>query len=124
MRDFGHALLQNIAAERSTLSYDQFWSAVQQGVGRDIGRPWRQIPQLLRHVGEQSFDHTGLLLTALVVTEDSDPSPSEGFFRLAARLGMISDRAAPETGVEWSGMTEPQRHFWIDQKSLLYEYFS
>jgi len=124
MRDFGLTFLEEIAASRSTVSYVRFWSAVRKGVDRDIGSPWRQIPLLLRHIGEQSFDNSGLLVTALVVTEDRYPSPSEGFFRLAARLDLIGIEDSPETGVKWLGMTKPQRNFWLAEQARLYEYFA
>jgi hypothetical protein len=40
------------------------------------------MPLLLRHVGEKSFDDPGLIVTALVVTEESEPSPREAFLRV------------------------------------------
>lgn len=124
MRDVGLTFLQRIATTGTTVTYEQFWTAVRNGVGRDIGKPWRQIPQLLRHVGENSFDDCGLVITALVVTEDREPSPSEGFFRLAARLELIPESESPAKGVKWLGMTKPQREFWREHKTSLYEYFA
>lgn len=124
MRDFGLSFLETVATNQTTVTYDGFWLAVRKGVSRDIGSPWRQVPQLLRHIGEQSFDSSGLLLTALVVNEDRHPSPSEGFFRLAARLELIAKEDSPETGVEWFGMTEAQERFWLEEKARLYSNFA
>ena len=124
MRDVGLFYLQRIAANGSTATYEHFWRVVQAGLGRDVGNPWRQIPQLLRQVGEKSFDESGLVVTALVVNDESEPSPSEGFFRLAARLGLIHERESPEKGVKWLGMTSVQRIFWLQHKTDLYDYYS
>jgi hypothetical protein len=124
MRDIGLSFLEGIASNKTTVTYDHFWKAVRLGIGRDIGKPFRQIPLLLRHVGEKSFDDTGLILTALVVTDDFVPSPSEGFFRLASRLEMLPESESPETGVKWMGMTTAQRTFWLQHKADLYERFS
>jgi hypothetical protein len=124
MRDLGLSYLREIAAKEKTVTYEGFWNAVRLGVGRDIGKPFRQIPLLLRHVGEKSFDDSGLVVTALVVTEATEPSPSEGFFRLASRLELIPEDESPETGVKWLGMTAAQRTFWLRHKESLYEHFS
>jgi hypothetical protein len=124
MRDIGLSYLREIATKEATVSYDQFWKAVRLGIGHEIGKPFRQIPLLLRHVGERSFDDSGLIVTALVVTEEKVPSPSEGFFRLASRLELIPESESPETGVKWLGMSAAQKSFWLQHKTSLYEHFS
>lgn len=124
MRDLGLSYLEEVASKKATVAYDHFWRAVRLGVDRDIGKPFRQIPLLLRHVGEKSFEASGLIVTALVVTEQIEPSPSEGFFRLAHRLGLIPESESPQTGVTWEGMTAVQRAFWLGHKVALYGRFS
>jgi hypothetical protein len=123
MRTMGSDLLKELAASRSFISYDKFWAAIRAGLGREIGSPWRQVPQLLRHIGDHSFDEFGLLLTALVVTDDEGRHPSEGFFRLASRVGLLDESDAPEAGVPWSGMTPNQRSFWQHHTALLFDKF-
>lgn len=124
MRDVGMELLKRYAKKRSTTTYQRFWSGVRSGFAGDVGKSGRQVPQLLRYIGELSFDEYGLILTALVVTDGRDRHPSEGFFRLAARLELISDSEAPDTGVEWTGMSTLQRAFWKDQVESLYGHFA
>jgi hypothetical protein len=124
MRDIGLSYLESVAINKSTVTYEHFWNAVRLGIGRDIGKQFRQIPLLLRHVGEKSFDDSGLILTALVVTDEAMPSPSEGFFRLASRLELLPVSESPEKGIKWMGMTTAQRDFWLQHKAGLYELFS
>ena len=124
MRDAGVDLLERHAKKRTTTTYKKFWSGIQSGFVGDVGKSGRQVPQLLRYIGELSFDKYGLILTALVVTDGHDPHPSEGFFRLAARLGLIPEDEAPEKGVEWIGMSKAQRTFWKAQVEGLYKYFA
>jgi len=124
MRDAGVDLLERHAKKRTTTTYKKFWSGVQAGFAGDVGKSGRQVPQLLRYIGELSNDRYALILFALVITEGDDPHPSEGFFKLAARLGLIPDGEAPEKGVEWIGMSKMQRTFWKDQVEGLYKFFA
>ena len=124
MRDVGVDILKEHASNKRTTAYKKFWSDVRSRFRGDVGKSGRQVPQLLRHIGEFTFDDCELLLTALVVTEGRDPHPSEGFFRPAARLGLLFDEDAPDTGEEWLAMTPAQRRFWRDQMEGLFEFFA
>jgi hypothetical protein len=78
---------------------------------------------LLRHIAEDSFEKTGLILTALVVTDEIDEHPSEGFFRLAAYFGLLAESEAPAKGEPWLGMTPVQRRFWMEEVVKLFDLY-
>jgi len=115
MRDFGAVTIVERARRGETITYGELWDAVNRQMGRDIGKAWRQVPQLLRHIGEDSFERFEFIITALVVTDDFGEHPSEGFFRLAARLGVLHESEAPEKGQPWKVMKQRQRQFWIEE---------
>ena len=120
MKHAGEIFLEGRARRNMFATYDEFWSAVRRQVGDRAGNPWRQIPQLLRQIGEDSIRDTGLALGAIVVADEPDPHPSEGFFRLAAREGILAESEAPDPGAEWNRMTRPQREFWQDQVTRIF----
>lgn len=123
LRDIGFGFLVERARGRRTATYNEIWTAVGTGAGRDIGKAWRKVPQLLRHISDKSLDNTGLILTALVITDGRDGHPSEGFFRLSVRVGFLDESDEPEKGVPWNGMTQRQRDFWMNQVEAIFDYY-
>jgi hypothetical protein len=121
MRDAGAALILEHGRVREYLPYPQVWAGVRTRVGFEIGHPWRQIPLLLEHISDYTFEGIGLFVTALVVDGDPLIGPSEGFFRLAAQRGALPESDAPPTGIPWTGMTARQRAFWDEQVSRIFE---
>jgi len=102
----------------------ELWPAAELRLGVSLGNPWRQIPNLLGHISEQAHEDHGLLLSALVVEEGLAPQPGEGFFRLAAALGLLAERDSPAPSVPWQGMTHAQRAFWEEQVSAIFAHFA
>lgn len=124
MRDAGIECILQCARERRTTTYHQLWPEIERNLGVDLGNPWRQMPNLLGYISEQSCGEFRLLLTALVIEEGSVPQPGEGFFRLAAAMGLLAERDAPPEGVPWRGMTELQRTFWEEQVETIFTRFA
>jgi hypothetical protein len=96
---------------------------VRKGVGRDIGSAWRQVPQLLRQISEQSLKENRLAITALVVSGGISGGPSEGFFALSVREGLLEESEAPIKGVKWVGMSKRQRSFWLDHVQQIFDFY-
>jgi len=124
MRDEGRKFLERCARQRRMPEYDEFWAAVRNGMGKDIGSAWRQVPQLLRQISEQSLSQNRLAITANVVSGGISGGPSEGFFTLAVREGLLEDREAPVKGQVWTGMSKRQLNFWLEHVEYIFEYYS
>ncbi len=124
MQAAGTSFLEKCARQKRLPEYDEFWAAVRKGVGRDIGSAWRQVPQLLRQISEQSLKENRLAITALVVAGGISGGPSEGFFALSVREGLLEESEAPLEGVEWPGMSERQRSFWLEQVQKIFDFYS
>lgn len=121
MRDAGAAIILEHGRKRRYMTYPQLWAGVRTRVGFEIGHPWRQVPSLLEYISDYTFEEIGLFVTALVVDGDPLTGPSEGFFRLAAQRGALSESDAPPTGIPWTGMTARQRVFWEEQVARIFE---
>jgi hypothetical protein len=121
MRDAGADIILEHARRQRYLTYPELWAGVRTRVGFDIGHPWRQIPILLEYISDNTFELIGLFVTAIVVDGGPESGPSEGFFRLAASRGALPEADAPPTGESWAGMTGPQRTFWENQVSRIFE---
>ena len=106
-----------------TPTYEDFWTAVQNDIGRDIGTSWRQVPQLLRQISDETLRDSGLALTALVVTDNEGGGPSEGFFTLSVREGLLEEAEAPRRGEPWVGMSNRQNEFWIEHVAQIFDAF-
>jgi hypothetical protein len=106
-------------------NYAALWTAIERGVGKDLGTRWRQLSNLLGYIGDLSNEKTRLLVTALVVYRQGDENPGPGFFRLAVSHHLIPEEEAPPVGKdsEWQ-MTSFQRAFWEAHCNALYEHFS
>ncbi len=109
------------AGEKTT--YGELWGALEARLGKDLGNPHYQLPSLLGYVALEGFERTNLVLTALVIYEGRPDQPGDGFFRLAAGLGILDEKDAPEVGEDWSQMTPAQRAFWEQQVTDLFKYF-
>jgi hypothetical protein len=120
----GHRCIAQCARERRTTTYHELWPAIGVLLGLDLGNPWRQMPHLLGYISEHSYEDYRLLLTALVVEDGPVAQPGEGFFRLAASMGLLPERAAPPEGVPWRGMTVAQRAFWEGQVEAIFTRFA
>lgn len=110
------------AGEKAT--YGELWGALEERLGRDLGNPHYQLPSLLGYVALEGFERTNLVLTALVIYEGRPDQPGDGFFRLAAGLGIFDEKDAPEIGQEWSQMTPAQEVFWETQVAGLFKFFA
>ncbi len=102
-----------VARSGRTLTYGQLWEAVERRLGRPIGNSWRQLPNLLGWLPARPANPPGLLLSALVV-EEQTREPNEGFFRLAAEQRLLDEAQAPPVGEPWPGMSTAQRSFWLE----------
>jgi hypothetical protein len=68
--------------------------------------------ELLGAITEETFPHTGVMLSALVqYLDENDAGP--GFFQLAERLGCLSRGAKPEQ--KWD--------FWVNEVSAVHAYY-
>ena len=105
-------------------TYGELWGALEERLGRDLGNPHYQLPSLLGYVALEGFERTNLVLTALVIYEGRPDQPGDGFFRLAAGLGIFDEKDAPEIGQEWSQMTPAQEVFWETQVAGLFKFFA
>ena len=123
MQSAGRRFLEECARAKRLPEYDEFWTAVRRSMGRDIGSAWRQVPQLLRQISEQSLKENRLAITALVVSGGIAGRPSEGFFTLSVREGLLEESEAPEQGVKWQGMTERQRSFWLEHVQQIFDFY-
>lgn len=123
MRDAGIQYLASCASEQRKATYGELWAAIEQTLEKDLGNPWRQQPWLLEYIGKEAYRDTGLILSALVIYQEGDEHPGEGFFRLAAIVGALPEEDAPPVGEPWEEMTASQREFWNTQVRLLFEYF-
>lgn len=123
MQAAGRRFLEMCAREKRLPEYEEFWAAVRKGVGRDIGSAWRQVPQLLRQISEQSLKENRLAITALVVSGGVSGGPSEGFFALSVREGLLEESEAPTKGVKWSGMSKRQRGFWQEHVRQIFDFY-
>ncbi len=123
MRNAGRDCLVEYAQRNCFITYHDLWAAIGLRLRADLGNPWRQMPNLLGAISEQSYEDHHVLLTALVIEDGPVQQPSEGFFRLAAAMRLLPERDAPPQGVPWRGMTPAQRGFWIAQVQAIYELF-
>ena len=121
MRDAGAVVILEHARQRRFLTYPELWAGIQATVNFEIGNPWRQVPQLLGYISDNTFEEIGLFVTALVVDGDAEHGPSEGFFRLAADRGALPEADSPPKGILWTGMTPRQRAFWESQVARIFE---
>jgi hypothetical protein len=123
MRDAGAVHIISRARRQRKTCYGELWTAIEAQIGEGLGNSWRQLPHLLGDIAEHAFDEIGLILTALVIYEEGDEHPGEGFFRLAAETGMPREEDAPPVGEPWAGMTSAQRDFWEIQVESLFAQF-
>lgn len=124
MRDAGAAHIISRAGQRRKTYYGELWTAIERQVGEELGNSWRQLPYLLGDIAKHVYDEIGLILTALVIYEEGDEHPGEGFFRLAAEMGALREEDAPPVGERWEGMTTAQRDFWETQVQSLFARFA
>jgi hypothetical protein len=124
MRDAGAAHIISRAGQRRKTYYGELWTAIERQVGEELGNSWRQLPYLLGDIAKHVYDEIGLILTALVIYEERDEHPGEGFFRLAAEMGALREEDAPPVGERWEGMTTAQRDFWETQVQSLFARFA
>jgi hypothetical protein len=119
MVDVAHDHLVEQAAERSTTTEEALWKHVGAELGLDLGDPRLPMPFLLRDLTNRQLDDSGLVLAAIVVTDDGTPGP--GFFRLAAQAGKLPAAQAPREGQDdtWA-MNDQQRSFWESQVASLF----
>ena len=119
MVDTGLDHLVEHAEAGATTTEGELWSHVGTELGLTLGDPRLPMPFLLRDITNRQFDDTGLVATALVVTETGTPSP--GFFRLAAQLDKLPPVQAPRESDDatWT-MTDQQESFWRDQLQALF----
>jgi hypothetical protein len=119
MVDVGLDHLVELASERSTTTEEALWKHVGAELGLTLGDPRLPMPFLLRDITNRQLDDTGLLVTALALTDDGTPAP--GFFRLAAQIGKLPSAQAPRESSDgtWT-MSERQEAFWRSQVDALY----
>jgi hypothetical protein len=120
MVDTGVDHLAEHAEAQSTTTPDALWKHIGAEMALTLGDPRLPMPFLLRDITNRQLDDTGLLLSALVVTDDGTPEPA--FFRLAAQLDKLPAAQAPRESDDatWT-MTERQEAFWRQQVERLYE---
>jgi hypothetical protein len=123
MVDTGVDHLAEQAEAQSTTTPDALWKHIGAELGLTLGDPRLPMPFLLRDITNRQFDDTGLLLSALVVTDDGTPEPA--FFRLAAQLDRLPPAQAPRESDDatWT-MSERQETFWRQQVDQLYAWHS
>ena len=123
MQDAGRNFLERCAQAKRMPEYDEFWLAVKIGVGHSVGSAWRQVPQLLRQISEQSLRENRLAITALVVSGGVAGGPNEGFFSLSVREGLLEESETPKKGEEWTGMSKKQRNFWLRHVQEIFDFY-
>jgi hypothetical protein len=126
MRDAGFECIGEFARRREPPSYGEIWSYINAHLGKDLGNPLRQLPNLLGYISECGYEQFKILPTALVLHQEGDqhPGPGPGFFRLAANMGLLPEDQAPPVGEEWTGMTDAQRAFWDASVEAVFNHFA
>jgi hypothetical protein len=121
MVDTGLDHLVELAEAQATTTSEALWKHVGAEQGLTLGDPRLPMPFLLRDITNRQFDDSGLVVTALVLSDAGVPDPA--FFRLAAQLGKLPPAQAPREGSDatWT-MTERQEAFWRQHVDALYAF--
>lgn len=120
MCDIVAAYVRERASKRRWATYGELWNAVERALDKTLSNRYYMEPRLLEWTVKRHVGHTGLMLSAIIVRDSSDPLPGEGFFRLAGELALLSEQDVPPVGEPWRSPTPAQRRFWEEQVEAVF----
>ena len=122
MVDTARDLLIEHAEAGATLTEGELWRHVGDTLDLRLEDPTLPMPFLLRDVTNRDVELSGVLLSALAVTDEGVPAPA--FFRLAAQHGKLPTAQAPRESADpgWS-ISERQEEFWRRHLAAVFAWY-